>query len=115
VTSPSKGHSQPTTEAHACQAGARRSPSARVTLALYYLYRHHLTNDGMGPQGRYYLSKDGRVFYKDGQDREHTVNAPSEGLRVPRAAADPDREIRGYAGRQDGRDLRGLAADDEKK
>jgi len=87
----------------------------RGDAALYYLYREHLATDGAGPQGRYYLSKDGRVFYKDAQGREHTVNAPSEGLRVPRAAADPYRDIRGYAGQQNGRDLRGLAADDEKK
>ena len=87
----------------------------RGDAALYYLYREHLTTDGAGPQGRYYLSNDGRVFYKDAQGREHTVNAPSEGLRVPRAAADPYRDIRGYAGQQNGRDLRGLAADDEKK
>jgi hypothetical protein len=87
----------------------------RGDAALYYLYREHLTNDGTGPQGRYYLSKDGRVFYKDAQDREHTVRPPSEGMRVPRAAAEPYKEIRGYQGQQNGRDLRGLAADDEKK
>ena len=86
----------------------------RGDAALYYLYRQHLTNEGAGPQGRYYLSKEGRVFYKDAQDREHTVNPPSEGLRVPRAAADPYRDVRGYAGQQNGRDLRGLASDDQK-
>ena len=98
---------------------ARAAPSGTVELrgdaALYYLYRHHLTNEGVGPQGRYYLSKEGRVFYKDAQGREHVVNPPSEGLRVPHAAPDPYRDIRGYAGQQDGRDLRGLAADEEKK
>jgi hypothetical protein len=96
----------------------RGSASGTVELrndaALYYLYRQHLTNEGAGPQGRYFLSQEGRVFYKDGQGREHTVNPPSEGLRVPRAAADPYRDVRGYAGRQNGRDLRGLAADDQK-
>ena len=87
----------------------------RGDAALYYLYRHHLTNDGMGPQGRYYLSKEGRVFYKDAQDREHTVRAPSEGMRVSRSEAEPYKDIRGYQGQQNGRDLSGLAADDEKK
>jgi hypothetical protein len=38
---------------------------------------------------------------------------PSEGLRVTRAAADPYREARGYAGQQNGRHLRGLAADEQ--
>ena len=87
----------------------------RGDAALYYLYRHHLTNEGTGPQGRYYLSKDGRVFYKDAQDREHTVRAPSEGMRVSRSEAEPYKDIRGYQGQQNGRDLSGLAADDEKK
>jgi hypothetical protein len=86
----------------------------RGDAALYYLYRQHLTNEGTGPQGRYYLSKEGRVFYKDAQDREHTVSPPSEGMRVPRAAADPYRDVRGYAGQQNGRDLRGLTSRDPK-
>jgi hypothetical protein len=87
----------------------------RGDAALYYLYREHLTADGTGPQGRYFLSKDGRVFYKDAQGKEHTVNPPSDGLRVPRAAAEPYREIRGYEGQQNGRDLTGLATDELKK
>jgi hypothetical protein len=86
----------------------------RGDAALYYLYRQHLTNEGAGPQGRYYLSKEGRVFYKDAQDREHTVYPPGEGMRVSRAAADPYRDVRGYAGHQNGRDLRGLASDEQK-
>ena len=97
-------------EQHAVEAVELRGDAA-----LYYLYRQHLTNEGMGPQGRYYLSKEGRVFYKDWQDRQHTVNPPSEGLRVPRPNADPYRGVRGYAGQEDGRDLRRLAADDRKK
>ena len=97
----------------------RGSAGDRVELrgdaALYYLYREHLTADGSGPQGRYYLSQNGRVFYKDAQGKEHTVNPPSDGLRVSRAAAEPYRDIRGYAGQRNGRDLSGLAADEQKK
>jgi hypothetical protein len=97
----------------------RGSSSGTVELrgdaALYYLYREHLTADATGPQGRYYLSTDGRVFYKDGQGKEHTVHAPSDGLRVPRAAAEPYKAIRGYAGQQSGRDLSGLATDEHNK
>ena len=104
------------------RAGPPQAPPAsadtvelRRDAALYYLYRHHLTNEGVGPQGRYYFSKEGRVFYKDGQGREHTVNSPSDGLRVSRVAAEPYRDIRGYDGRQEGRDLRRIAAKDAKK
>jgi len=96
------------------RGGSRGSVELRGDAALYYLYREHLTSDGAGPQGRYYLSKEGRVFYKDAQGKEHTVQPPSEGMRVPRAAAEPYRDIRGYAGQQTGRDLSGLAADEQR-
>src|SRR2546429_9267679 len=73
----------------------RGSSSGTVELrgdaALYYLYRQHLTKEGAGPQGRYFLSKDGRVFSKDAKDRGDTVNPPGEGLLVPSSAADPSR------------------------
>jgi hypothetical protein len=97
------------------RAGSRGTVELRGDAALYYLYREHLTSDGVGPQGRYYLSKDGRVFYKDAQGKEHTVQPPSDGLRVSHAAAEPYRDIRGYAGQQGGRDLTGLATDEERK
>jgi hypothetical protein len=96
------------------RGGSQGTVELRGDAALYYLYREHLTSDGMGPQGRYYLSKEGRVFYKDAQGKEHTVQSPSDGLRVPRAAAEPYRGIRGYAGQQAGRDLSGLATDEQK-
>jgi hypothetical protein len=97
------------------RSGSRGTVELRGDAALYYLYREHLTSEGAGPQGRYYLSKEGRVFYKDAQGKEHTVHAPSEGMRVPRAAAEPYRDMRGYAGQQTGRDLSGLAADEQRK
>ena len=94
------------------RGSSRSTVELRGDAALYYLYRGHLTSDGTGPQGRYYLSKDGRVFYKDAQGTEHTVQPPSDGLRVSRAAAEPYRDIRGYAGQKTGRDLAGLATDE---
>jgi hypothetical protein len=97
------------------RGGSRGTVGLRGDAALYYLYREHLTSDGVGPQGRYYLSKEGRVFYKDAQGKEHTVQPPSDGLRVPRAVAEPFRDIRGYDGQQTGRDLSALAADEQTK
>lgn len=97
------------------RAGSRATVELRGDAALYYLYREHLTSDGAGPQGRYYLSRDGRIFYKDAQGKEHTLQPPSDGLRVPTAAAEPYRDIRGYAGQQTGRDLSALAADEQSK
>jgi hypothetical protein len=97
------------------RGSSRATVELRGDAALYYLYREHLTSDGAGPQGRYYLSKEGRVFYKDAQGKDHTVQPPSEGLRVSRNAAEPYRDVRGYAGQQGGRDLAGLAADEDKR
>ncbi len=33
--------------------------------AVYYLYKKHQKAKGEGPQGRYYRSKNGRVYYRD--------------------------------------------------
>jgi len=33
--------------------------------ALYWLYKRHQNSQGVGPQGRYYRSKNGRVYYRD--------------------------------------------------
>src|SRR5262249_7766801 len=33
--------------------------------ALYYLYNKHKNAQGTGKQGQYYLSKNGRVYYRD--------------------------------------------------
>ena len=33
--------------------------------AVYYLYKKHQNAQGQGANGRYYLSKNGRVYYRD--------------------------------------------------
>lgn len=73
--------------------------------ALYYLYNKHKNRQEEGPQGQYYLSKNGRVYYRDAQHRAHWVTPPSEGIRVPEAEAQQYRDFQGYNNSPTGRDL----------
>lgn len=73
--------------------------------ALYYLYNQHKNKQGEGANGQYYLSKNGRVYYRDAQHRAHWVTPPPEGIRVPEAEARQYRDFQGYNNRPTGRDL----------
>jgi hypothetical protein len=76
--------------------------------ALYYLYNKHKNSQEQGPQGQYYLSKNGRVYYRDAQHRAHWVTPPTEGIKVPESEAQQYRDFQGYDNRATGRDLVGL-------
>jgi hypothetical protein len=77
--------------------------------ALYYLYNRQKNAQGSGAQGQYYLSKNGRVYYRDAQGRPVWVTPPPGGIRVPESEAIPYRDFQGYNGRSDGRDLNDIA------
>jgi|ERR671933_250970 hypothetical protein len=77
--------------------------------ALYYLYNKHKNNKAQGAQGKYYLSKNGRVYYRDAQGRPHWVTPPSGGIQVPESEAQQYRDFQGYNNRSTGRDLTNLA------
>jgi hypothetical protein len=73
--------------------------------ALYYLYNKHKNRPGQGAQGRYYLSKNGRVYYRDLKTGAYRwVDPPRQPIQVP------VNEYERYTGRQvdnyDGRVLR---------
>jgi hypothetical protein len=55
--------------------------------ALAYLYNKNKNNKGVGPQGQYYRSKNGRVYYRDAQGNAHWVSPPQGGLQVPASDA----------------------------
>ena len=82
--------------------------------ALYYLYKHHqnAAATATGPDGQYYLSKNGRVYYRDAEHRAHWVTPPTEGVRVPEAEAAEYKQFQGYDGKAEGRDLVGLGTDE---
>lgn len=73
--------------------------------ALYYLYNRQKNARGAGAQGQYYLSKNGRVYYRDAQGRPHWVTPPPEGIQVPEEEARQYRDFQGYNNRPTGRTL----------
>ena len=77
---------------------------------LYYLYNQHKNASQEGAQGKYYLSKNGRVYYRDAEHRAHWVTAPAEGIRVPESEAQKYRQFQGYNGSTSGRDLSGITS-----
>lgn len=76
--------------------------------ALYYLYNRHKNRQEKGAQGKYYLSKNGRIYYRDEQNRPHWVTPPQEGIRVPESEAQQYRDFQGYNNSPTGRDLTDL-------
>lgn len=80
--------------------------------ALYYLYKKHQNaKTETGPDSQYYLSKNGRVYYRDAEHRAHWVTPPPGGITVPADQAQELREFQGYENSATGRDLRGLGSD----
>ena len=53
--------------------------------ALYYLYKKHQNAQGAGPQGQYYRSKNGGIYYRDPKNPKivHWVTAPQQPIQVP--------------------------------
>lgn len=83
--------------------------------ALYYLYKRHknAAADQTGANSQYYLSKNGRVYYRDADHRAHWVTAPAEGIQVPAEEATDYQQFQGYDNGTGGRDLTGLGTDPE--
>lgn len=80
--------------------------------AAYYLYKKHQNvSAASGPESQYYLSKNGRVYYRDAEHRAHWITPPAGGISVPESEANDYRQFEGYSGRADGRDLAGLGND----
>ena len=77
--------------------------------ALYYLYTKHKNSKAEGAEGKYYLSKNGRVYYRDAQHKVHWVTPPSEGIRVPESEAQQYRDFQGYNKSTSGRSLQDVA------
>lgn len=78
------------------------------TAALYYIYNQHKDKQGQGPEGQHYLSKNGRVYYRDAKHQVHWVTPPPKGIEVPESVAQQYRNFKGYNNSPTGRDLRDL-------
>ena len=69
--------------------------------ALYYLYRHHQAKKAQANVATqentiYYLSKNGRVYYRDANHQAHWVTPPPQGISVPADEATSYRGLQGY-------------------
>ncbi len=103
----------PAPEAHKGVTTGQKVVVLAGAAALYYMYKHHQNAaTTTGADGQYYLSKNGRVYYRDADHRAHWVTPPPEGLKVSESEAAEYRPFQGYDGNATGRDLAGLGADD---
>lgn len=75
--------------------------------ALYYMYRKNQEKRAQGDmsQPQYYLSKNGRVYYRDNTGRAHWVTPPQGGIQVPYDEAQQYRDLQGYQNQSQGRTL----------
>ena len=55
--------------------------------ALIYMYNKHKNSQGTGAQGKYYRSKNGRVYYRDARGNAVWVTPPEGGIQVPQDEA----------------------------
>lgn len=67
--------------------------------ALYYMYKKNQEKKAAGQlngQPQYYLSKNGRVYYRDNTGRAVWVTPPSQGIQVPYDEAQQYSQFQGY-------------------
>jgi len=64
--------------------------------AMYWLYKRHQNSQGVGPQGRYYRSRNGGVYYRDPRTHRPVWVQPPPTSRPIEVPAD---EYRQYVGR----------------
>lgn len=67
--------------------------------ALYYMYKKNQQKKEAGQlsgQPQYYLSKNGRVYYRDNTGRAVWVTPPAQGIQVPYDEAQQYRGLQGY-------------------
>ena len=81
--------------------------------ALYYMYRKNKEKraQNVSSEPQYYLSKNGRVYYRDNTGRAHWVSPPQQGIQVPYAEAQQYQQFQGYNWNKTGRDLVGLGSE----
>jgi len=56
--------------------------------ALLYMYNKNKNNQGTGVNGKYYRSKNGRIYYRDAKGNAVYVTPPQGGIQVPADVAE---------------------------
>jgi hypothetical protein len=102
---------QPQAKKKGLSTGQKVAITLAGAAALYYLYNKHKNKQEKGAQGKYYLSKNGRVYYRDAQGRANWVTPPPGGIQVPESEAQKYRDFQGYNNSPTGRDLKDVVRD----
>ena len=78
--------------------------------ALYYMYKKNQAKVAAGQtKTQYYLSKNGRIYYRDPKTHQAIwVTPPKQPIYVPADQASDYQGLQGYDGSSAGRDLSGL-------
>lgn len=79
--------------------------------ALYYLYRKNQQKRQQNPgiaEPQYYLSKNGRVYYRQPNGQAVWVTPPPQGIQVPYDEAQQYSQYQGYENSRNGRTLQDL-------
>jgi hypothetical protein len=103
-------NSSPAPAARAGMSNGQKAALLAGAAAIYYLYQKNqkARASGNSSEPQYYLSKNGRVYYREAGGRVHWVTAPQGGISVPLAEAQQYQEFEGYDGRTTGRNLAGI-------
>ncbi len=108
-TYPAPANQPPQAKKKGLSTGQKVAVTLAGAAALYYLYNQHKNKQQQGAQGKYYLSKNGRVYYRDAQGRANWVTPPPGGIQVPAEQAQRYRDFQGYENRTTGRTLSDVA------
>jgi len=94
---PSPAGAQPATTILAVQAMSTRKKVVLLAgaAALYWLYKRHQNSRGVGPNGQYYRSKNGRIYYRDARTHQAVWVTPPPASRPIQVPAD---EYQQYVG-----------------
>ncbi len=100
---------QPAQEKKGMSTGTKVAVLAGAA-ALYYMYNKNKQKRAQGDKSapQYYLSKNGRVYYRDADGRAHWVTPPQGGIQVPMQEATQYQDYQGYNNRTSGRTLEQL-------
>ncbi|MBS1955260.1 MAG: hypothetical protein JST89_13825 [Cyanobacteria bacterium SZAS-4] len=101
-----------TTPAHHGMSNGQKAVLLVGAAALYYMYKKNqeARQAGKTSEPQYYLSKNGRVYYRERGGRVHWVTPPAGGVQVSPAEASQYEQYQGYEGRDSGRDLIGITS-----
>ncbi|MFA7337333.1 MAG: hypothetical protein WC028_11150 [Candidatus Obscuribacterales bacterium] len=103
-------NSKPATSTRAGMSNGQKVALLAGAAAVYYLFQKNQKARAAGDttEPQYYLSKNGRVYYREAGGRVHWVTAPQGGISVPMGEAQQYQEFEGYDGRTTGRNLAGI-------